>query len=77
MSLPEEDQFDWQEIFELFHKPKVVDVDFEFKKIDEAKIKKILVDEHDFSEERVKKQLQRLRELEEKRKQRGLDEWVV
>ena len=76
MSLPEEDRFDWQEIFELFHKPKVINVDFEFKKIDEEKIRKILVEEHDFSEERVEKQLERLRELKEKRKQKGLGEWI-
>src|SRR3989344_777458 len=32
MSLPEKDRFNWQEIFELFHKPKVTNADFEFKK---------------------------------------------
>ncbi len=75
MGLPEEDRFDWQKIFELFHKPGVVDVDFEFPKVDEEKIKKILVEEHDFSEERVEKQLGRLRELKEKRKQKNLESW--
>ena len=53
MGLSEEDRFNWQEIFELFHKPSVVNAEFKFKKVDEEKIKKILVDEHDFSEERV------------------------
>ena len=75
MSLPEEDRFNWQEIFELFHKPDVIDADFNFGKVDEEKIKKILVEEHDFSEERVEKQLKRLREIEEERKQKGLDKW--
>jgi len=75
MSLAEEDRFDWKEIFELFHKPKVVDADFKFEKIDEKKIKKILVDEHDFSAARVEKQLERLRELKEKQKQRGLGDY--
>ncbi len=75
MSLPEEDRFNWQEIFELFHKPKVVDVDFEFGKIDEKKIKEILVERHDFSEERVEKQLEKLQKIEEKKKQKGLGEW--
>jgi len=55
MSLDEENKFDWQEIFELFHKPDVVDAEFDFKEVDEEKIKKILVEEHDFSEERVEK----------------------
>ena len=76
MSLKEEDKFDWQEIFELFHKPDVINADFDFKKIDEEKIKKILVEEHDFSEERVDKQLDKLRGFEEKKKQKGLGEWV-
>ena len=76
MSLPEEDRFDWKEIFELFHKPGVIDVDFNFRQIDEEKIKEILVKEHDFSEERVDKQLERLRKIAEKRKQKGLNEWV-
>jgi len=75
MSLSEEDRFDWKEIFELFHKPDVVRADFKFGKIDEEKIKKILVEEHDFSEDRVEKQLEKLRGLKEKRKQKGLGEW--
>ena len=74
-SLPEQDRFDWREIFELFHKPNVVNVDFEFKEINENKIKEILVKEHDFSEERVQKQLDNLNESKEKNKQRNLDKW--
>lgn len=75
MSLAEEDRFNWQEIFQLFHKPNVIDADISFEKIDEDKIKEILVKNHDFSEERVEKQLERLREFEEKSKQKGLDKW--
>ncbi len=74
-SLPDEDQFDWQEVFELFHKPDVKDFDFEFKEIDEDKIKEILVKRHDFSEERVQKQIDKLNEIKEKNKQKGLDKW--
>ncbi len=75
MNLPEEDRFDWREIFALFHKPEVARAEFEFKEIDEDKIKEILVERHDFSEERVNKQLDKLREVEEQRKQKGLDKW--
>tara|TARA_Y100000034_G_scaffold109179_1_gene140182 strand:- start:236 stop:1276 length:1041 start_codon:yes stop_codon:yes gene_type:complete len=75
MSLNEEDRFDWQEIFELFHKPNVIDVDFSFKEVDEEKIKEILIEEHDFSEERVEKQLEKLRAIEEEKKQTGLGKW--
>jgi flap endonuclease-1 len=76
MSLPEEDRFDWKEIFELFHKPNVILPDIKFNKINEEKIKKILVDEHDFSEERVEKQLEKLREAEKAKKQKGLSDWI-
>ena len=76
MSLPEEDRFDWKEIFELFHKPNVKNFEIKFEKINEEKIKKILVKKHDFSEDRVEKQLEKLRELKEKKKQKGLNEWV-
>jgi len=72
LSLPEEDRFDWQEIFELFHKPNVIDADFNFKKVDEEKIKEILVKEHDFSEVRVDNQLEKLRKVKEKKKQTTL-----
>ncbi len=75
MGLSEEDKFNWQEIFELFHKPRVHDIDFEFGKVDEEKIKEILVEEHDFSEERVERQLEKLRKIEEERKQKNLEKW--
>ncbi|MBL7058943.1 flap endonuclease-1 [Candidatus Pacearchaeota archaeon] len=75
-NLPEEDKFNWQEIFELFHKPKVIDADFKFGQIDENKIKDLLVGEHDFSEERVEKQLEKLRKIKEASKQKGLGNWI-
>ncbi len=75
MTLPEENQFDWKEIFELFHNYNVNDVDFNFNKINKEKIEEILVKRHDFSEERVKKQLNKLSEIEERNKQKGLGNW--
>ena len=74
-SLPEEDQFDWQEIFELFHKHEVTDEEIEFPKLNFDKIKEILVEKHQFSEERIEKQLDKLRDLEKKKKQTGLGKW--
>jgi len=71
-SLPEEDQFDWKEIFELFHKHDVKDEDFKFPKIDEDKIKEILVERHDFSEDRVDKQIEKLRKIKEQATQKTL-----
>ena len=75
LSLPEEDRFNWKEIFELFHKPDVIDADFDFGKIDEEKIKEILVERHNFSPERIEKQIEKLREIKEKRQQKDLGKW--
>jgi len=74
-NLDEEDRFDWQEIFELFHKPNVIDADFKFGKIDEDRIKEILIKRHNFSEDRVEKQLKKLRKIQEEKKQKDLDKW--
>jgi len=71
-NLSEEDKFDWKVIFELFHKPNVSHAIFVFPRVDEKKIRDILVKEHDFSDERVQKQLERLREILEKNKQKTL-----
>lgn len=73
--LDEKDKFDWKEIFELFHKPEVEDVDFDFGKIDKEKIKEILVEKHEFSETRVDNQLKKLDEIKEKKKQKGLGDF--
>jgi flap endonuclease-1 len=74
-SLSEEDRFDWKEIFELFHKHKVIEADIRFPKINEKKIKEILVERHDFSEERIDKQLEKLKKVESEKQQKGLGEW--
>jgi len=75
MNLSEEDKFNWQDIFELFKKPAVVDAEISFPKIDEEKIKEILVGRHEFSLERVEKQLEKLDGVKKKLSQKGLDKW--
>ncbi|MFH1503121.1 MAG: flap endonuclease-1 [Candidatus Diapherotrites archaeon] len=75
MNLTEEDQFDWKEIFELFRKPDVSDFEIDFGNVDEDKIREILIKRHNFSEERVNKQIDKLNEIKEKSKQKGLDRW--
>lgn len=75
MSLPEEDKFDWKEIFALFHKPDVKRVEFKFGKINVDKIKEILVERHEFSLERVEKQLEKLIGIKEKQNQKNLGKW--
>lgn len=63
--------FDWQEVFELFKKPDVKNIEIKFPNSKEEKIKKILLG-HDFSEERIDSALQKLKEAKEKAKQRTL-----
>lgn len=63
--------FDWQEVFELFKKPNVKQVEIEFPKIDKDKIRKILI-EHDFSGDRIDSALKRLDEAKEQAKQKTL-----
>ena len=64
--------YDWQEVFNLFKNAKVTnEYSLKFENVDKEKIIKILVDEHDFSLERIEKQLNLLNE----NKQKGLREW--
>ena len=65
-------EFDWQKIFELFSNPSVTrKYDLKFKAVDEKKIRNIL-EEHDFSEERINSALDRLKEQKEALKQKKL-----
>lgn len=64
--------FNWQEVFEIFKRPNVKKEKVEFPKLNEKKIKQILVEEHDFSLERVEKQLEKLHELKKQNTQRKL-----
>lgn len=68
--------FDWQDIFELFKKPDVTtDYKIEFKSVNEKAVKKLLCDEHDFSEERVSSALEKIHEHKEKASQKGLGDF--
>jgi len=61
-----------EEIFEFFKNPLYNKYEIKFKRPDEEKIKKILCDEHDFSEERVNNSIKKL----EATSQRSLDSWL-
>ena len=69
--------WDWKEIEAFFLNPPVTDeYDIVFKEPDEEKILKFLVDEHDFSEERVRKAVDRLKEVTPaKGTQSSLEAW--
>ena len=68
--------FSWQEVFGLI-KNMQVDNDYNLKwtNVDDEKIMKLLVDGHDFSEERVKNQIEGLVKEKSKKNQKGLGEF--
>ena len=64
--------FDWKEIFDLFKFPEVKKIDkIEFPKVNENKIREIL-SKHDFSEDRIEKQIEKLKMIKGKNSQRTL-----
>jgi len=64
--------FDWKEVFEIFKKPNVGKEKVKWPKLDSEKLKEILVNRHEFSLERVEKQLEKLGELKKKAGQKTL-----
>jgi flap endonuclease-1 len=67
--------FEWQEIFKQFQEYKSsYDEQIEFKEANEDKVKQILL-KHDFSENRIDSGLQKLKDLEEAKKQKGLTDF--
>ena len=64
--------FDWKAVFDLIKHPDLdKDYKIEFPKFDFEKVKQILM-EHDFSEERINSQFEKVKDLREKQKQRTL-----
>ena len=67
----------WQEVFELVKNiPVTDDYSINFGNIDEAKLKKLLVDEHDFSVERVDNKIKELEEAKKKSQQTSLGNFL-
>lgn len=64
--------FDWRVIFEMFKKPNVARAELKFPRLNAEKVKEILVKEHDFSLERVEKQLGKLVKIKQETSQRRL-----
>ncbi|MFH1289911.1 MAG: flap endonuclease-1 [Nanoarchaeota archaeon] len=65
-------EFNWQDVFEIFKKPNVQDFKVKFPKLNEDKVLALLVGEHDFSEERVVKNLDKLHQAKRKGEQQTL-----
>jgi flap endonuclease-1 len=65
--------FEWQKIFELFKKPNVTSkYSIKFKPINKEKLKKLLIEEHDFSEERIDSAIKKVTDGTEDMKQSDL-----
>lgn len=63
-----------EDIYEFFRTPTKIGYNIEFGELDEEKIKKILCDEHDFSEERIDNTINKLEE--KKGEQSSLSRWT-
>ena len=61
-----------ENVYDFFLNPPVKDFDIEFKTIQDDKIFKLLVDEHEFSQERIEKVVKALTEA----KQTSLGSWL-
>ncbi|HZX12583.1 MAG TPA: flap endonuclease-1 [Candidatus Nanoarchaeia archaeon] len=69
--------FDWKEIFTLFKDiPITKEYELLWKKPDQEAIKKLLVDEHEFNEERVQGVLDKLTEEASPSNQKGLGDFL-
>jgi len=74
--IPEPD-FDWPDVFEIFKKPNITkDYEIKFREMDEKKVKELLCEEHDFSEERVDSSLNKLREQKKELNQKALKDFL-
>ncbi len=69
-------EFSWREVFDLIQNIPVNEkYELKWKEIDEDRVMRLLVDEHDFSEERVKMQIEALIKGNKTKSQKGLGEF--
>ena len=68
--------YPWTEVFYLIKKmPVSKEYELCWKKLNEKKLREVLVDKHNFSEERVSKIIEGLAEVKSKQEQKGLGRW--
>jgi len=68
---------EWTEVFYLFKKMKVnSNVEFQERELDTKKVLEFLVDEREFSVERVQISLDKLKKVEKQREQKGLGDFM-
>ena len=66
--------FDWEELFKEFQEYESVDVEINFNKVNETAVREVLL-KHEFSENRIDSGLEKLRKLENSKKQKGLGDF--
>lgn len=67
-------ELSWKEVFETIrHIPVTDKYSLEWKPINEKKLLTLLVEEHDFSEERVRTKLEKLKQIKSELSQKGLE----
>jgi len=74
-NIEEKEKFEPEEIYSLFENHETKEEKIIFPKINKEKIIKILIERHNFSEERVLNQIEKLEKIEESKKQTGLNKW--
>lgn len=68
--------FEWSEVYYTIKKIKVKkNYDIKFRETDEKKLREILVEQHDFSIERVNNALKEIQKGKDEKKQKGLTEF--
>jgi len=69
-------EFDWKQIYAVFKSmPIMKNYQLKWNKVNQEKILKILVDKHEFNQERVEKGITRLLTTNTKQEQSSLDKW--
>lgn len=69
--------FSWKEAYDTIkNMPTSDDYDLTFSEVDEADVMRVLVEKHDFSEERVKSGLRKLSDTKAQRSQTSLGEFI-
>jgi hypothetical protein len=70
-------EFDWKKIYAIFKSmPVMREYQLKWSKVDEDKIKEILVERHDFGEERVQKVIDKLKKKDKGKDQKGLGDFI-
>jgi flap endonuclease-1 len=69
--------FNWKKIYAIFKSmPVMKEYQLKWKPVDEKKVKEILVERHEFGEDRIENTLKKLRKESKKKEQKGLGEFV-